>query len=227
MDIFQNNLKQCSNCNSGRVTFILLKIKNSASGTNSSRYNFVLDNNNTVFICLGPLSFNNVISETRQGLASMFLVRCTCGHVNKIKTSKEHRSGKRGPPAFDVNTRVALGSLHAGIGQSHINNLLSTLNIPSLGSCTFKQREREVGGAIEQVTKNSCQESLRMEKEKLVNNGVNADENGLIPVACSFDMGWQKRGKGHNSRTGHAAVMSLTTGKVLDYDTKVKSCKFF
>ena len=66
-----------------------------------------------------------------------------------------------------------------------------------------------------------------MEKEKLVNNGVNADENGLIPVACSFDMGWQKRGKGHNSHTGHAAVMSLTTGKVLDYDTKVKSCKFF
>ena len=164
--------------------------------------------------------------QAKRKLASMFSVRCTCGHVNKVKTSKEHRSGKRGLPAFDVNTRVALGSLHAGIGQSHINNLLSTLNIPSLGSCTFKQREREVGGAIEQVTKNSCQESL-MEKEKLVNNGVNADENGLIPVACSFDMGWQKRGKGHNSRTGHAAVMSLTTGKVLDYDTKVKSCRFF
>ena len=121
-----------------------------------------LDNNNTVFICLGPFSFNN---ETRQGLASMFSVHCTCGRVSKVKTSKEHRSGKRGPPTFDVNTRVALSSLHAGIGQSHIKNLLSTLNKPSLGSCTFKQREREVGGAIEQVTKNSCQESLRMEKE--------------------------------------------------------------
>jgi len=36
------------------------------------------------------------------------------------------------------------------------------------------------------------------------------DEKKLISVPCSFDMGWQKRGKGHNSHTGHAAVMSLT-----------------
>ncbi|XP_068700225.1 uncharacterized protein [Montipora foliosa] len=39
-------------------------------------------------------------------------------------------------------------------------------------------------------------------------------------------MGWQKRGKGHNSHTGHAAVMSLTTGKVLDYTTRTKTCRF-
>ena len=38
-------------------------------------------------------------------------------------------------------------------------------------------------------------------------------------------MGWQKRGKGHNSRTGHAAAMSLATGKVLDYVTKNKACR--
>ena len=39
-------------------------------------------------------------------------------------------------------------------------------------------------------------------------------------------MGWQRRGKGHNSRTGHAAVMGLSTGKVLDYTTRVKTCRF-
>ena len=39
-------------------------------------------------------------------------------------------------------------------------------------------------------------------------------------------MGWQKRGKGHNSLTGQAAVMSLTTGEVLDYTTRVKFCRF-
>ena len=54
---------------------------------------------------------------------------------------------------------------------------------------------------------------------------MNANENGLIPIACSFDMGWQKRGKGHNSRSGHAAVMSLMTGKVLDYDYAKRSNK--
>ena len=39
-------------------------------------------------------------------------------------------------------------------------------------------------------------------------------------------MGWQKRGKGHNYQSGHAAAMSLTTGKVLDYTTKIKACRY-
>ena len=38
-------------------------------------------------------------------------------------------------------------------------------------------------------------------------------------------MGWQKRGRGFNSKTGHAAVMGLSTGKVLDYTTKNKMCR--
>ena len=38
----------------------------------------------------------------------------------------------------------------------------------------------------------------------------------------------RKRGKGHNSRTlaGQAAVMSLSSGKVLDYTTRTKNCRF-
>ena len=56
-------------------------------------------------------------NEIRHGLASTFLIPYSfCGKTNEIKTSGEHRSGKRGPPAFDINTRAALGCLHAGIG---------------------------------------------------------------------------------------------------------------
>ena len=36
---------------------------------------------------------------------------------------------------------------------------------------------------------------------------IQSDENNLLLVSCSLDMGWQKRGRGHNSNTGHAAVM--------------------
>ena len=38
-------------------------------------------------------------------------------------------------------------------------------------------------------------------------------------------MGWQKRGRGFNSKTVHAAVKGLSTGKVLDYTTKNKMCR--
>ena len=163
----------------------------------------------------------------RQGLASIFQIKCSfCGQNNKIKMSGQHRSGLRGPPAFNINTRAALGCLHAGIGQTHINNVLSTLNAPTLNSVTFKLGEREVGKAIEKTTRSSCLDCLTKEKEQALKNGIQSDENNLVPIPCSFDMGWQKRGKGHNSPTGHAAVMSLSSGKVLDYTTRTKCCRF-
>ena len=167
---------------------------------------------------LGPLSFYNVRDEVHHGLARTFVIICpVCGKNNEIKTSEQHKSGQRVPPAFDVNTRVALGCLHAGIGQTHINNLLSTLNAPTINSVTFKLREREVGKAVEGVAKSSCQDYLVIEKQEALQNGVQVDDNNLVPISCSYDMGWQKRGKGHNSRTGQGAVMGLSSGKVLDY----------
>ena len=147
--------------------------------------------------------------ELRFGLASEFAVKCTfCAKENKVKTSGEHRPGTRGPPAFDVNTRVALGCLHAGIGHTRISNILSNMNIPTISPATFKVREREVGRTVETIAKKSCQKYLNLERELAIQNGAEPDENSLIPVACSYDMGWQKRGKGYNSRTGHAALIN-------------------
>ena len=54
--------------------------------------------------------------------------------------------------------------------------------------------------------------------------GATVDENGLIGFPVSDDMGWQKRGKGHNSLTGHVTAMGLNTGNVLAYATTCKSC---
>ena len=165
--------------------------------------------------------------EVRYGLASIFVRKCQfSGKSNQVKTSGQHRSGKRGPPAFDINTRVVLGCLHAGIRQTHINNVLSTLNAPTLNSVTFKLREREVGKAVEGIAKSSCPNCLTMRKNEALQNGIKSDKGNLVPIPCSFDMGWQRRGKGHNSRTGQAAVMSLSSGKVLDYTTRTKSCRF-
>ena len=49
--------------------------------------------------------------------------------------------------------------------------------------------------------------------------GGKADENNLIPIACSNNMGWQKQSKGFNSNTDKAAAMSLQTGKIMDFTT--------
>ena len=43
-----------------------------------------------------------------------------------------------------------------------------------------------------------------METNKAPQNGVKSDEDNLIPIPCSFEMGWQRRGKGYNSHPGQS-----------------------
>jgi hypothetical protein len=141
-------------------------------------------------------------------------------------TSEKHNSGRRGPQAYDINSRVVLGSLDAGIGHTHLSTILSTMNVPSINHTTFKTREREVGRAVEDLARGSCKENIEKEKNhylKLL--GHKHNENDLIDINVSYDMGWQKRGKGHNSNTGHGAAMGLVTGKVLAYSTRCKTCR--
>ena len=88
-----------------------------------------------------------------------------CNANNKIETYNKHRSGQRGPDAYDINSRVVLGCFHAGIGHTNLNNLLSTANVPSISRNTFKQREKAVGRVVEGIAVASCKESVMTEKE--------------------------------------------------------------
>lgn len=90
--------------------------------------------------------------------------------------------------------------LHAGIGVTHVNALLTSINLPAMGQNTLKTREREVGPAIEAVARNSCLEGLQLEKE----SRRTGDTEQVVKIGVLYDMGWQKRGKGHNSLTGQS-----------------------
>jgi len=91
--------------------------------------------------------------------------------------------------------------LHAGMGATHVNALLSSINILTVCEATLKAREREIGLAIEKIANQSC--DLEMEEEKK-EWGFTQLQAGQI--GASYDMGWQKRGKGHNSLTGTEVV---------------------
>ena len=92
---------------------------------------------------------------------------------NEMKTSEQNGSGQRGPTAFDVDTPVALGCLHAGIGQTNVNNLLSSLNNPTLNSVTFKLRESQLGKAakLESLPKSTCKHYLAIENQQALWHG--------------------------------------------------------
>ena len=56
--------------------------------------------------------------------------------------------------------------LHAGMGATHVNALLSSLNIPRVHGDTLKAREREIGPAIEDIANTSCERMLEEEKKQ-------------------------------------------------------------
>ena len=103
--------------------------------------------------------------------------------------------------------------LHAGIGPTHVNEL-SSINVPLLGESTLKAREREGGPQIEKLAKESCLESLESER----NLWKEDSEKENVAIGASFDMGWQKRGKAHNSLTGTLQILHLKELKRVHLD---------
>ena len=168
----------------------------------------------------------NITDEKQYGLASKLIIKCQfCSKDNTVETSSTHKCGKAGSAAYDINSRASLASLHAGIGETHLTSIMSIMNIPPMARASFKTRERETGKAVENVARASCSQIITDEKDKLIGTGEQLDENNLMAVSCSYDMGWQKRGKGFNSNTDQAAVMSQSSGKIFDYATKGKKCR--
>jgi len=103
--------------------------------------------------------------------------------------------------------------IHAGIGVTHVNAFLTSVNIPPIDAKNMKRKEREIGPAIESLAKKSCTDALWEERE------ISNDE-----LKLSYDMGWQKRGRGFNSQTGVGHMIGHKGGKVVGYKTRNKRC---
>ena len=65
-----------------------------------------------------------ILNETKYGLASTFKVSCKyCLAVDKITTSSTIGKGRTGHGSFEVNAKMALGMIDAGLGESHAHRL--------------------------------------------------------------------------------------------------------
>ena len=108
--------------------------------------------------------------------------------------------------------------LDAGMGATQVNKFLTGHGVPPLSPCTIKKREREIGPMVEAPAKESCKAT----KEKEI-----ALSKDWIWIAASYDAGWQRRGSGrtYNSSSGHSSLVGCRTGKIIDYEVRIKSCK--
>lgn len=115
------------------------------------------------------------------------------------------------------------GMIHAGIGPTHVNAFLTTMDIPAVSSTMLQGRSSEAGPAIEVVAKASCTAARIAERTAELEKSSTPDEGQDVHIPVSYDMGWQKP-RGFNSLTGTGHVMGPNTGYVLDYETRNKRC---
>ena len=96
--------------------------------------------------------------------------------------------------------------IDAGIGPTHVNAMLSAMNVPTVAHGTLDRRRQEGGAAIELVAREACDAAVA---EEILAYGPQCTDSP-VPLTVSFDMGWQKRGRAHNSLTGE--VLNTSTG---------------
>ncbi|XP_052218734.1 uncharacterized protein LOC127836272 [Dreissena polymorpha] len=77
--------------------------------------------------CQVPIYLLNTVERRDFGLACVLDIPCcNYGAINNVASGRKH--GR----VYDMNTKLALAMVEAGVGVRQINSILSTLNIPAV-----------------------------------------------------------------------------------------------
>ncbi|XP_062601776.1 uncharacterized protein LOC134263439 [Saccostrea cucullata] len=136
-----------------------------------------------------PLTYDTVVGELKKGLGGYLYVLCSnvdCRHVNKVPYGKTYRVTKNGMPRFSVNTKLGTAMIDSIGGPDKVNNILSTLNIPTISSKILKSMERRAGEVIEEVarksTNNAALEAFKMEMQEIAKDESEEALSTMGPV---------------------------------------------
>ena len=93
---------------------------------------------------------------------------------------------------------------------THVNAILTSMNVAAVSENTLRAREREVGPVIENIAKSSCLEALERKKCCWVSENIYQEPSSRnvnnIAIGASYDTGLQKRRKRHNRLTGKCSI---------------------
>ncbi|XP_021372832.1 uncharacterized protein LOC110462916 [Mizuhopecten yessoensis] len=135
--------------------------------------------------CHSRLRLGACVAEKHYGFGSLLYIKCdSCGKTTALPSGKRHHSS-----TWDVNTKLGSAMPHVGLGESDVNGVLATLNIPGITPRNLKKREREAGDSIETVATATCDKAI-------VDERASCDSNSK-QKSVSYDAGWQTRSSGH------------------------------
>ncbi|XP_053594399.1 uncharacterized protein LOC128667606 [Microplitis demolitor] len=118
------------------------------------------------FKCDIPLSLKNIQSEKQFGLSNIFCIKClSCCKIHEVHTNKHHTDHTQ---LYYVNFKLVIALIDAGIGEAHINTILSALNIPHVTGSLIQKYVRLVTPAFKLVANESCLKSVQLEKKMTI-----------------------------------------------------------
>ncbi|VDI08005.1 Hypothetical predicted protein [Mytilus galloprovincialis] len=177
--------------------------------------------------CEEPLHLQNSLGVKPYGVAGILYVQYTeCGDVARIRIGKTHYANKN---------KRGVGMIHAGIGETQLNNLLSTMNVHYPHHKSLNSRENEVGIIMEYQANASEMEfsldetfqSMTIDADvaagektgKIVNHTLrisgcrlcrNAPKKGGPPLPHNCRKNWSGTAKGHGTRHGSSVGEGCT-----------------
>ena len=131
--------------------------------------------------------------------------------MNAIRTQKPNAYRNR----EDLNSMAVLGTLHNGVGISHLQSIMAAVEVPSLSVNGYINVENYVGKVMEMEAEHSCMQAGIEEK-------ILSELKGQSGESVSINQGWQNRGVAMNSMSGHSLMIGELSKKVMSYNVHIK-----
>ena len=182
---------------------------------------YIQEITNHAAVCGHGLQF---LGESKRiGLCSVLVSRCyKCKQSFKTYTSECVKFQEKGH--YSTNLGAVLGQVSTGGGGDHLEEQLSSMNIPSLSPHTFVSIERSLGTAFEDIVTKELLSAGREEREHAITN--NKFFEGVPACTVVVDAGWSKRSHKHsyNANSGVGVIFGAHSKKLLYIGIHNKYC---
>ena len=147
---------------------------------------------------------------------------CKCNMILRMHTSKVVTLEQKS--YYESNLGAVLGQIATGGGGNHLQEQLSSMNIPPLSPQKFIQFEKDLGIAFESLV---TQELLAAGQEEYKHAiATNTTFEGVPACTVVVDGGWSKRSHKHsyNAKSGVGVIFGAQTKKLLFIGIHNKYC---
>ncbi|CAG9818120.1 unnamed protein product [Phaedon cochleariae] len=149
-----------------------------------------------------------VVGEYMNGFSSEIKFKCNmCSETRTVTTVYDHA---------DINSSAIMGVTTMGSGFTHLNHLISSIDIPMFSPSTYNRIQDELSDIWGEIALEEMARAAEEEKRIAMECGdVTTDEIPLITVVC--DGVWAKRSyrSNYSSLSGAAAIVGYKTRKIL------------